>query len=269
MFPLAGKDFPESADALTDAIRAALEDVVTFAKKGGVTATGGDFPEIKSLTVDLDGATVNAENPPPPPKPKGKRKPGPTVGKLEVTGHPLQYQKSKADLELTAKGVSFDFAHDAKGNALLVLTDAKDGHVDVKIGKDDLRAVLLAAATAAAKQQGVTIQELDLDLEATGPRSVSVAARVKAKKMIMSGVVTVRGKADVDDELVATLSDLACTGEGMIGGMAAGFLQAKLKEYNGRKIPLMAFSLGDVALRDLKISTKTAIHVTAAFGSKG
>lgn len=269
MFPLAGKSFPTTADELATAIQEALEDVLTFPKKSNVIkAIESTFPDLKSLKIDLSGATVNINEPPPAPQPKGKRKPGVTVGQLDVTGHPIYYEKSKAELELKAKGLSFDFAHDAKGNALLVLTDAKDGHVQVKIGKDDLRAMLLAAASAAAKSQGVTIQELDVNLEATGDRSIAADVRVKAKKMVMSGVINIRGKADVDDNLVATLSDLSCTGEGMIGGMAAGFLQGKLKAYDGKKFPLMAFSLGDVALRDLKISTKGAIQLSAEFGHK-
>jgi hypothetical protein len=32
-------------------------------------------------------------------------------------------------------------------------------------------------------------------------------------------------------------------------------------------VPLMAFSLGDVALRDLKIDLKKDLHITAAFGT--
>ena len=270
MFPLAGKTFPKTADDLTTAIQDALADVLSFPKKGGgVKATGGDFPDIKTLKVDLSDATVNVNDPPPVPKPKGKRTPGITVGQLDVTGHPVYYEKSKADLELKAKGLTFDFAHDAKGNALLVLTDAKDGHVQVKITKADLQAMLLAAASAAAKQQGVTIQELDVNLEATNDRSIAADVRVKAKKMVMSGVINIRGKADIDDDLVATLSDLACTGEGMIGGMAAGFLQGKLKSYDGKKFPLMAFSLGDTTLRDLNISARGAnFQVTAGFGRK-
>jgi len=267
MFPLSGKSFPTTADELATAIQEALEDVLTFPKKSNVIkATESTFPDLKSLKIDLSGATVNVNQPPPAPQPKGKRKPGITVGQLDVTGHPIYYEKSKAELELKAKGLSFDFAHDAKGNALLVLTDAKDGHVHVKIGKDDLQAMLLAAASAAAKSQGVTVQELDVKLESSGDRSIVADVRVKAKKMVMSGVVNVRGRADVDDNLVATLSDLSCTGEGMIGGMAAGFLQSKLKAYDGKKFPLMAFSLGDVALRDLKISTKGAVQLSAEFG---
>jgi hypothetical protein len=270
MFPLAGKTFPTSGDELGSAIQAALEEVLTFPKKGNaVKVAEADFPAVKSLKIDLSNATVNADNPPPAPKPKGKRSTGITVAQLDVTGHPIFYEKSKADLELKAKGLTFDFAHDAKGNALLVLTDAKDGHVQVKISKDDLRAMLLAAASTAAKAQGVTIQDLEVNLEADGDRALSADVRVKAKKMMMSGVVHVRGKAEVDDNLVATLSGLSCTGEGMIGGMAAGFLQGKLKSFDGKKIPLMTFSLGDVTLRDLKVSTKPQIQLSASFGRNG
>jgi hypothetical protein len=202
------------------------------------------------------------------PQSAGDRQPGITVGHLDVTGRPVYYEQGKAELELNASGLCFDFAHDAKGSALLVLTDAKDGHVHVKIGKDDLRAMLLAAASAAAKSQGVTVQDLDVNVDATGDRSIATVVRVKAKKMFMTGVVTVRGKAAVDDNLVATLSDLACTGEGAVGGIAAGFLQSKLQSYNGKKFPLMTFSLGDVALRDLKISTRDAVELSAEFGRK-
>jgi hypothetical protein len=268
MFPLSGKSFPTTGDELTTAIQDALEDVLTFPKKGAaVKLTGDDFPAIKSLKIDLSGATVNPDNPPPAPKPKGKRTPGITLAALDVAGHPILYEKSKADLELKAKSLTFDFAHDAKGNALLVLTDAKDGHVNVKISKDDLRAALLAAASAAAKSQGVTIQDLDVTLESDGPRALAAEVRVKAKKMIMSGEVTIRGRADISDDLVATLSNLSCTGQGMIGGMAAGFLQGKLKSYDGKKIPLMTFSLGDVTLQDLKVTTKPQIQLSATFGS--
>jgi len=64
----------------------------------------------------------------------------------------------------------------------------------------------------------------------------------------------------------ATASKLICTGEGMVGSAAAGFLQKRLDGYKGTSIPLMAFSLGDVTLRDLQIKVNGALQVTAAFG---
>lgn len=267
MFPLSGKDFPENADELATGIRDALADVLKFPKKSDpVTITGDRFPAIKQVKVDLSGAEVSAKEPPPQPKPKGKRQPGVTVDQLQVVADPICYEKSKANFDLNARGLKFDFAHDQRGNAMLVLTDAKDGHVEVKISKSDLQSLLMSAASTAAKQQGATVQDLQLSLESSGPRSIAADVRVKAKKLVVSGTVNVKGKVDVDDSMVATLSDLSCTGEGMIGGVVAKFLQGKLQEYNGKRIPLMTFSLGDVALRDLKISTKNAIQVSAEFG---
>jgi hypothetical protein len=98
---------------------------------------------------------------------------------------------------------------------------------------------------------------------------VAAEVRIKAKKMMMSSVLHVAGAAGVDDELTATLTGLTCTGEGMIGAAAAGFLQKHLKQYDGRQIPLMAFSLGDLALRDLEIDVNGTAHVSAAFGKGG
>lgn len=266
MFPLSGRDFPQTAGALCAAIEGALCDVLKFPKGSAPVTVSGKFPELKQVKIDLSGAQVSINEPPPQPKPRGKRQPGVTVDQLQVTGHPIIYEKSRADLDVNARGLTFDYAHDQQGDAMLVLTDAKEGHVEVKVGKDDIQSMLTSVASAAAKQQGVTIQDLQANLESDGPRSIAADVRVKAKKLVMSGTVHIKGKADVDDEMVATLSDLSCTGEGVIGSMAAAFLQGKLKSYNGKRIALMAFSLGDVALRDLKISMGKTIHVTARFG---
>jgi len=267
MFPLAGKQFPASADELATSIEEALGDVFELPKNAGVSLEGGKFPAIKSATIDLDGATVNASKPPPKPIGTGKREPGPRVDKLQLTAEPIKYEQAKLNLRLSATGLKFDFDRDKKGKPLLVLTDAKSGKVDAKISKADIQKVLTEVATVAAKQQGITIQDLELDLKSAGPRSVAADVRVKAKKLMMSGVIHITGKLDIDDELNATLSDLACTGDGMVGGVAAGIVQSKIKPYNGQTIPLMAFSLGDVALRDLKIDVKKDLSVSAAFGT--
>jgi hypothetical protein len=267
VFPLAGKTFPEDAEQLSESIQSELAEVLTFGKKASpVTVDAPKYPHVKKLKVDLSGAKVTAKEPPPQPKPTGKREPGIEVDQLEITAHPIQYETSKVNFDLTGKAVSFDFAKDKKGKPLLVLSDAAEGKVDVNITKADMQSLAMSAASLAAKQQGVTIQEVDVELTSQGKRTVSANVRVKAKKMLVSGVVHVTGQLEVDDELNATFSNLSCTGEGMIGSMVAGLVQPKLKAYNGKKVPLMAFSLGDLALRDLKIDVKSGLHVTAAFG---
>lgn len=269
MFPLSGKKFPTTSEELDESITAALTDVFTVEgdEEDVVVIEGGKFPALKTVSIDLDNATVSASKPPPKPIGTGKREPGPRVAKLELTAAPIRYEQAKLNLKVTATGLEFDFDRDKKGNPLLVLTDAKSGKVDARISKDDIEKLLTEAAGVAAKQQGITIADLDLELKKAGPLAVAADVRVKAKKLMMTGVIHITGRLDIDDELNATVSDLDCTGEGMIGTAAAGIVKKKLTPYDGASVPLMAFSLGDVALRDLKIDLKKDLHVTAAFGA--
>lgn len=267
MFPLAGKDFPTSKDQLAKAIREALSKYLTFPGTGSIlTAEGGTWPDIRSAKLDLSGARVNGSELPMPPRPEGKRESGITVGQLDVDGQPIHFQSSRLNLSLQASGVRFDFARDAEGNPMLVLKDADRGHVEVEIGRDDIQSLLLAAASAAARQHGVTIQDLQVNLQSQGPRSIGGDVRIKARKLVMSGTMHVCGRVEIDDDLVATLSNLSASGEGVIGTMASGFLSHKLKQNDGKRIPLMAFSLGDVSLHDLDIRTDRGLEVAADFG---
>jgi hypothetical protein len=266
MFPLAGKKFPTSADELADALTAALAGVFALKGADAVDVAGGKFPSVKTVTIDLDGATVSANKLPPKPVGVGKREPGPSVDKLNLSAQPIKYEKAELNLKLSATGLEFDFDRDKKGNPLLVLASAKDGKVDLRISKDDIESLLKEAATLAAAQQGIKIADLELDLTKAGPRAVAADVRVTAKKMMMTGVLRITGQLDIDDDLSATLWNLDCKGEGMVGSAAAGIVKNKIAPYDGMTVPLMAFSLGDVVLRDLKIDLKKDLHVTAAFG---
>jgi hypothetical protein len=268
VFPLAGKDFPETADELAAAIRDALARVLTLPKKDGAVTAEGKFPSIKRLKVNLNNAEVSATEPPPKPQPTGKRQKGIEVDQLEVSGKPISYEKNKLELELKASGVTLDFARDKKGQPLLVLADAKTGTVRAMMAKSDIEALARTAAEMAARGQGIKIEGLDLTLTGEGKRSLAAEVRVRAKKLMVSGVVRITGRVDIDDELNATVSKLDAEGEGMIGSMASGLVKSKLKPYEGRTFPLMTFSLGDVTLRDLAIDVKNNVQVTAEFGSR-
>jgi hypothetical protein len=269
MFPLAGKSFPQDADELAAAIRDALAEVIELPKPdAAVQISGNGFPQLKQVKVNLSGARISATEPPPKPMPSGKRQPGVNVASLEVVGKPIKYEQNKLDLSLKARQVTFDFARDKKGHPLLVLTGARDGHVEARISKADIEALLLAVARELAAQQKVDVQSLKLDLSSDGKRSLSADVRITAKKMFVSSTIHLGARADVDDELKATISDLTAEGDGMVGKLVAGIVQKKLKPMEGRTIPLMTFSLGDVALRDLKISVKNDVQVSAEFGGE-
>lgn len=267
MFPISGTNFPASIDELKAAIRGGLAEVLTLASpENTVRIEGGAWPNLDRMIVDLNNAAVNITQPPAKPKPRDDRQKGITVGHFQVLGRPIRYGRSSADLDVSASNVSLDFAHDQSGRALLLLSDAADGRIEMKVSKADLQSAMTDAATAAAKPHGVAIQDLQLTLTSDGPRSLAGELRVKAKKMVMSGVVLLRGRIDIDQSLVATLSNLACSGEGMIGGMAAAMVNTKLKSYEGKRVPLTSLALGDTALRDVKIDAGQDVSITAKFG---
>jgi hypothetical protein len=269
MFPLAGKEFPSSADALATSIESPLRDVFALGSSGGVMIDGEKFPRLKKVRVNLDGATVSAKGPPPTPKPFGKRRPAVEVDKLEVSGRPIHYEQARLNLKVSGSGLAFDFARDKKGRPLLVLADADAGKVEAAISTRDVRALLQRLAEVLAKQRGIGIEDLDLRLEQRGSRSLAAEVRVKAKKMLVPGTIVLSGQLDVDDQLIARISGLSCTGDGLAGTVAAKLLRKHLKRYEGMNIALMSFSMGDVALRDLKIKAKDSIEVSAAFGKEG
>ena len=269
MFPLSGREFPQSGSELALAIEKALGEVMVLAAgRPAVTVAGEGFPTVASIDVNLDGASIRTGALPPRPVGVGDRRTGISVGQAKLSGHPIRHQQARLELDMSGRGLVFDYDRDANGSPLLVLKSAQAGDVRASVLMSDLQALALEAATLGAKQQGVAIQELQLSLASDGPRAVTAHVRVKAKKMMMSGVIHLRGRLSIDERLNATVSQLSCVGEGMVGNAAAAMLQKKVQEFEGRTIALTAFSLGDVALRDLQIQVDNAVRVTAAFGSR-
>jgi hypothetical protein len=267
MFPLLRTTAPQSVDELWQAIVKSLSEMFLFGDpKSVVQISGGAWPALDRMVVNLSGAVLKVSQPPPKPQPGSSRQAGISVDQFEVIGRPIRYEQNQLQLELKARAVRFDFAPDNNGQIIALLAGARDGRVDVSIGRADLQAALLAGATAAAKAHGVAIQDVQMDLQSRGPRSLTASVRVKAKKSIVSGTVVIRGNIDVDDNLVATVSNLHCSGEGVFGTMAAAMLNPKVRSFEGRSFPLMALSLGDVHLRDLKIDPSDPIRVSAEFG---
>jgi hypothetical protein len=269
MFPLNGSTYPTSANELTRRIQETLAEIFAFANAAKVVKVeSAAWPTIERLTLDLSGTRVKVSQPPPKPEPEGAREPGVRINQLNVTGNGIQYQQSKFDLTVAAQQVTTDFSHDSQGRTLIMLKDAADGFFEIKITKAALQSAMLSAANEAAATQGVSVQDLQINLASDGARSLAVEVRVKAKKMMMSGVITVRGKADIDQNLVATLSNLSCTGEGVIGGMAAAMVNTKLRLFEGKQFPLTAFSLEDVTVRDLRVTTSDPVVLRTEFGRR-
>jgi hypothetical protein len=170
-------------------------------------------------------------------------------------------------INFQADDVRVNVTADAAGRLVPSLASAHDGSVLIEFGKAEIEAMLLTFAQAAAAGQGAKVESAELTLVSRGDRAVEASVRVKAKKAFVPAVVTVTGRADVDERLTVTVSRLACIGEGMIGQMVSGLLATKLREHEGKSFPLAGDALKNVKLKSLKVDAGDPLRVTAAFES--
>jgi len=146
-----------------------------------------------------------------------------------------------------------------------MLRDARDGRLTASIARRDLEAAVLQAAQAAAGPSGIAVQRVDASLRTATPRELDVDLTITAKKFV-TAIVHVRGRATVDDRLNARLGGLTAQGEGMVANLAVGLLRGHLQKLEGQQFSLLAFSLGNVRLRDVSLRATDGLEVTASFG---
>lgn len=265
MFPLLSKTLPADAEALRAALEESMSRVV---RPTGpmVTVEDAGYPKLASIRVSLDGANAGDRLPPRPLPPVGPVEPGLQVENFQVSGRPILVHRARVELTCTAREVRLDQGRDQDGNLLLLLQEAADGKVEVAVALSDIEALVLAGAKAEAAKQGVSVEDVRIELQARSERALYVVVHVRAKKLFLSAAVRISGSVAIDEQLKARLSGLDCAGEGTFGSLACGFIAPHLQRFDGRQFSLMSLPLGDVKLREVKIAAGRELRVTAQFG---
>ena len=265
MFPLYSKSFPSDAIELA----ALLNDSVKRAFSGAanpVTIRGDAYPKLAEIRILLDGAELRT-NAPRPPIVAGGGVTALHVEELHINGNEMLIGPAIANLRLGARDVRLNKTPDNKGDYVLLLQSAADGEVEITTDKRDLENAIAAVAKAEAAKHGVGIDQVQLTVRPRGTRSLDAEVQLRGKKLFFTTIIRIAAKLDLDEELNATVSGLACSGDGAIGSMACGFLEPHLQKINGRSFALMALPLGEVRLRDVRIAASDKISVTAEFGA--
>ncbi len=266
VFPLRTPNLPPDAPALRDALEESLRQV--FTPTGEMVAIEDKkYPELASIRVSLNGARAGDRPPPRPSLPVGSATPALRVDHFEIGGHPLLVERAAVDLSFSAREVRIGEGRDKDGNLLLVLQRAAEGNVEATIAVSDLEALVLAGAKAEAGKQGVSVEEVRIELRSRTERALDAVVHVRAKKLFLSASVRITGSVAIDEQLNARLSGLACTGEGTLGSLACGFLSPQLQRFDGREFSLLALPLGEVKLHDVQIAAGRELRVSARFGS--
>ena len=264
MLPLSGESFPSTSQELVTAIKRGLGEQGVEAKS--VEAKGGRFPKIESLALDLTDAKAARDVRMP------SLKPASGAGSVqaetfELRAEPFYFEEAPFELHVQASRAAFSFAG-TPGEGTLILNEAEEGSLSLSTAITDLEALLHGILVELAEKQGVEVRETNLELTSQGPRTLSFRGEVTAKMFIMTAALTLSGQIDVDAGLNARFSRLTLSGDGMITKIANGFIRPKLDLLQNRVIPLLAFSLGDLRLRDIEVSTDERLLIRAAFGSR-
>jgi hypothetical protein len=265
MFPLKTTTLPANAADLTSRLNESLRELFDVTRDP-VSIREATYPNLEELNVSLDSAQLRGQ---PPSIPALASKPSPAleVDALNISASALSIGPAAIDLVLAATGVSLHQANDPKGNILLLLHKAANGHIQISVAASDLEALIGEVAKAEAGKHGVSIDSVQLILRSTSPRSLVAEVRLRAKKLFLSASIRITGQLDLDEELNARVSGFDCTGDGAIASVACGVLKPHLQKIDGREFPLMSLPLGEVRLRDVQLAVGDKLSVTAEFGS--
>jgi hypothetical protein len=265
MFPLKTTIFPANAEAFQRLLNESLRDLFEVTSDP-VTVRDASYPHLAQLSVSLDRARLRGQ-PPPMPSFSGKPTPALQVDSFKIDASGLAVGPAAIDLSLSAHGVDLHQANDSRGNLVLLLHKAADGRLAISASPSDLEALIAEVAKTEAGKHGVTIGDVQLTLRSKSSRSLAAEVRLRAKKLFLSASIRITGQLDLDEDIKARISGLACTGDGASASVACGVLKPHLEKIDGRVFPLMSLPLGEVRLRDVQLAVGDKLSVTAEFGS--
>lgn len=262
MLPLGAAEFPKDNASLHAALAHGI------AQAGTVPPTivlDGQFPSLAAVRIDLTGSRFH-------------RGQSPVVAPAGVTGgffaRTVDVQASPASLEqlaftlsLRAEDCAFAFGTAPDGGRVAVLQSSSGGHAEIKADVADIENAVTAIAGEAASEHGASIQSVRVSLEAETPRRLAVTVTATAKAMMFTTTVTIRGLLRITDDLALQFGDLTCTGDGMIGNLAAGQLRPQLARLADRQFPLTQALPGGLACTRVEFRADGALTIKATFGS--
>ncbi len=265
MFVVQSPSVPSTGEDVRRLIEAELRRRVVLPAASRPVEIVGEFPNLKRVSVDLSGGTVDKLGAPPMASNMPKTVPGARIESLRIRANPLRSHGVEGEFMLSAANVTIGFCGVDENQIGVAIESADDGSVSLRMSKRNLEAAVLKAAQAGAASSGVAIQKVDITLVSIGPCALDVSLNITAKKFVTT-VIRVTGRLTIDDNLNAVATDLNADGDGMVGSIAVGFIRPQLLKIQGKPVSLTQLSLGGVRLRDIAVTTDDGLTLDAKFG---
>jgi len=265
MFVLDTDIVPTTPAELNAAIHSSLAKWILLPTNATAIKITGKMPNLSSMAVDVSRGLIDSVDSIPVELASGETQPGPTAATFTIIGHPISVADIPVQLDLTATKAVFAYARNPNKKLIATLQDAEHGDLSIQLTQTDLEAAAVKIARQFAGDK-VAMEKIDIKLTSVSPTQVDVLLTIAAKKFV-TAIVRVSGRITIDDRMVATAANLKASADGFVGNIAVNLLQPHLQKLQGRPLPLLAFSLGNVKLRGVEIRTTNGLQITASFGS--
>jgi len=263
MIPLYRKQFPS---AKADLAQALDESAHRFVPKDGqiVDLRSRVFPYVDEIAVNLDGAQFNSM-PPAPPKPQGETLPALEAAALTVSARAISIRDVPLNVRVVAHDLNFHKGQDENGDAMLIVHEVRDGTLSISATQLDLEKAI--DKIAREEGRGLTIDQVRLAMRARGPRSIAIDVHVQVRKLLFRARIDVSGQIDIDENFVIKAANLKCKSDGGIGSIACTALEPIFRKVEQKSFSLSALPLGNIQMRDIRVTVADTVEITADFGT--
>lgn len=267
MFLLSRSELPEGPKRLAKALEDGLRVFVSRTQPM-VAVRGNNVRALDGISIDLSNARVDFLRRPARPH-LGETTPALSAAEFAVNAEPLSIFGSQLAFQLRASNVEFAQAKQPDNKLLLLLHRASAGNVRIEVAEEELEKLIVQGAGKLAAKQGVTIEDVKLALTQPQSRILNASMTLAARKLLFRPVLNLSGTAAIDEELVATVSDLKCSGDGPIAALACAAITPQFRRVEGRPFPLSALPLGEVQLHDIALDLANGrVVLEAKFGER-
>jgi hypothetical protein len=232
-----------------------------------------DGADVASLELDLTGVAFTAGKAPDvtwSPAVVSQREPG-TVRRMRLDAHPLTAVDLPVDVTAEAEGLRFAWITGSDGEAGIEPVEPDDahpvvGHARVAASRAGLVATLHGLLAVSLQPQGVTLSDLDVQLESHGPRAAGLRVEAKIRKGFLSAAVTATASAAVDARMVLTVGDVRLTSGNPLVAAMLGAVRGRIEAAANRRIDLASALPPGVRLVDVRLDVGEELVVSARLG---
>ncbi|MEL7976051.1 hypothetical protein AAG589_09335 [Isoptericola sp. F-RaC21] len=264
-----------------DDLAARLRTLATEAAGPGVAglerarvAAELDGADVASLDVDLTGVAFGAQQKAPgaswSPASVVAREDG-AVRRLRVDAHPLTAVDLPVDVTAEAEGLRFVWVEGSDGRVGFEPVEPDDahpvtGHARVAVSRAGLVATVHGLLAVSLQSQGITLSDLDVQLESHGPRAVGLRIEAKIRKGFLSAGVSATASASVDAAMVLTVGEVRISSGNPLVAAMLGAVRGRVEAAANRRIALAAALPPGVRLVDVRLDVGEELVLTARLG---